>query len=415
MRDNPKVIRSWALFDWANSAFTTLVVTFIYATYFTRSFSTDETLSTAWWGRGVAVSAVLVAILSPVLGAAADRAGARKRFLVATTFTCVVGTAALAFVVPGGAGAVPLAITLFVIANVAFELGNVFYNAFLPDIASPARIGRVSGFGWALGYAGGLVCMAVALVGFVQPETPWFGLAKEGGANIRATNLLVAGWFLAFAVPLFRNVPEVRSGPVRFEPLAAFRTLGETFKDIRRHAHVFRFLLARLVYNDGLVTIFAFGGIYAANAFGFTLTEVLYFGVALNVAAGLGAYAFGFVDDRLGGKRTVMLSLLALTGAALLAVWAPTATWLWVAGILIGLFVGPNQSASRSLMARMVPEEKQGEFFGFFAFSGKATSFLAPLAYGEASRAFGSLRAGVATVVVFFVVGMVLLSRVQES
>lgn len=415
MRDNPKVIRSWALFDWANSAFTTLVVTFIYATYFTRSFSTDETLSTAWWGRGVAVSAVLVAILSPILGAAADRAGARKRFLVATTLTCVLGTAALAMVVPGSAGAVPMAITLFVIANVAFELGNVFYNAFLPDIASPARIGRVSGFGWALGYAGGLVCMAVALVGFVQPETPWFGLANDGGANIRATNLLVAGWFLVFALPLFRNVPEVRSGAVRFEPLAAFRALGATFRDIRRHAQVFRFLLARLVYNDGLVTIFAFGGIYAANAFGFTLTEVLYFGVALNVAAGLGAYAFGFVDDRLGGKRTVMLSLVALTGAALLAVWAPNATWLWAAGILIGLFVGPNQSASRSLMARMVPEEKQGEFFGFFAFSGKATSFLAPLAYGEASRAFGSLRAGVATVVVFFVVGMVLLSRVEES
>jgi UMF1 family MFS transporter len=256
--------------------------------------------------------------------------------------------------------------------------------------------------------------MAVALVGFVQPESPWFGLSRENGANIRATNLLVAVWFLVFAIPLFRNVPEAQSGAIRLEPGAAFRSLAATFRDVRHHAPVFRFLLARLVYNDGLVTIFAFGGIYAANAFGFTFTQVLYFGVALNVAAGLGAWLFGFVDDRLGGKRTVMLSLAALTGAALLAVWAPNATWLWVAGILIGLFVGPNQSASRSLMARMVPEEKQGEFFGFFAFSGKATSFLAPLAYGEASRAFGSLRAGVATVVIFFVVGMVLLARVQE-
>lgn len=414
-RDTPRVVWSWALFDWANSAFTTLVVTFIYATYFTTSFSPDPEQATAWWGRGVAISAVLVAVLSPVLGAAADRAGARKRFLAFTTLTCALGTVVLAFAVPGQPNAVPLAIGAFVVANVAFELGNVFYNAFLPNVASPARVGRISGYGWALGYAGGLACMAVALVGFVQPEFPWFGLSKVGGQNIRATNLLVAAWFLVFALPLFLNVPEARSGRVRFEPTAAFRALAATFRDLRRHAQVFRFLLARLVYNDGLVTIFAFGGIYAATTFGFTFSQVLTFGVVINVAAGLGAFAFGFLDDRVGGKRTVMLSLAALSVAAALAAWAPTATWLWVAAILIGIFVGPNQSASRSLMARMVPEEKQAEFFGFFAFSGKATSFLAPLAYGEATRAFGSLRAGVATVLVFFVVGMVLLSRVREG
>ena len=415
MRDSPKVVWSWALYDWANSAFTTLVVTFIYATYFTRSFGTDAEVTASWWGRAVSISAILVAVLSPVLGAAADRAGARKRFLALTTFLCIAGTAALAFVVPNTPNAVLLALTAFVVANVAFELGNVFYNAFLPVVASRERLGRVSGYGWALGYAGGLVCMAVALFGFIQPETPWFGLSREGGWNIRATNLLVAGWFLVFALPLFRNVPEHRTGPILFAPVAAFRELAGTFRELRRYREAFKFLLARLVYNDGLVTIFAFGGIYAASTFGFTPTQVLYFGIALNVAAGLGAYLFGFIDDRLGGKRTVMLSLVALSGAGALAAWAPNATWLWIAGILIGIFVGPNQSASRSLLARMVPEEKQGEFFGFFAFSGKATSFLAPLLYGEASRAFGSLRAGVATVLVFFVVGMVLLSRVKES
>lgn len=415
MRDTPKVVWSWALFDWANSAFTTLVVTFIYATYFTRTFDPDPELAAAWWGRAVSISAVVIALLSPVLGAAADRAGARKRFLLVTTLVCVAGTAVLAMVSPDSPNAVIIALTAFVIANIAFELGNVFYNSFLPEIASPGRIGRISGYGWALGYAGGLVCMAIALVGFVQPEVPWFGISTENGWNIRATNLLVAGWFLVFALPLFRNVPERSVGAVRFAPGEAFRALAATFRELRRYGEVFKFLLARLVYNDGLVTIFAFGGIYAANSFGLSFSEVLMFGVALNVAAGLGAFLFGFVDDRLGGKRTVMLSLLALSGATLLAVWAPSATWLWVAGILIGIFVGPNQSASRSLLARMVPEEKQAEFFGFFAFSGKATSFMAPLLYGEASRMFGSLRAGVATVLVFFVVGMVLLARVREN
>lgn len=415
MRDSPKVVWSWALYDWANSAFTTLVVTFIYATYFTRSFGTDPEVTASWWGRAVSISAILVAVLSPVLGAAADRAGARKRFLAVTTFFCIAGTAALAFVVPNTPNAVLMALTAFVVANVAFELGNVFYNAFLPVVASPERLGRISGYGWALGYIGGLVCMALALVGFIQPEVPWFGLSRDAGWNIRATNLLVAGWFLVFALPLFRNVPEVRTGSVTFAPMEAFRQLASTFGELRRYREAFKFLLARLVYNDGLVTIFAFGGIYAATTFGFTPNQVLYFGIALNVAAGLGAWLFGFIDDRVGGKRTVMFSLLALSMAGALAAWAPTATWLWVAGILIGIFVGPNQSASRSMLARMIPEEKQAEFFGFFAFSGKATSFLAPLLYGEASRTFGSLRAGVATVLVFFVVGMVLLSRVQEA
>jgi UMF1 family MFS transporter len=202
---------------------------------------------------------------------------------------------------------------------------------------------------------------------------------------------------------------------LRCEPVAAFRELAGTFRELKRYREAFKFLLARLVYNDGLVTIFAFGGIYAATTFGFTPNQVLYFGIALNVAAGLGAYLFGFIDDRVGGKRTVMFSLAALSVAGALAAWAPTATWLWISGILIGIFVGPNQSASRTMLARMVPEEKQAEFFGFFAFSGKATSFLAPLLYGEASRAFGTLRAGVATVLVFFVVGMVLLQRVKEE
>ncbi len=225
-RDVPRVVWSWALFDWANSAFTTLVVTFIYATYFTKSFGTDPELTASWWGRAVSLSALAIAILSPVLGAAADRAGARKRFLMVTTLVCVVGTTALAFVVPGTPHAVTLALGIFVVANIAFEIGNVFYNSFLSEIASPARIGRISGYGWGLGYAGGLVCMAVALVGFIQPAEPWFGISTANGWNVRATNILVALWFVVFALPLFLAVPERRKAELRFEPLAAFRELG---------------------------------------------------------------------------------------------------------------------------------------------------------------------------------------------
>jgi UMF1 family MFS transporter len=413
-RDVPRVVWSWALYDWANSAFTTLVVTFIYSTYFTKAMAPDEITGTAWWSRAVAVSGVLAAVLSPVLGAAADRAGARKRLLAASTALCVGATTLLAFVPPNLTNAALLALILYVIGDISFEVGYVFYNAFLPTIASPERIGRVSGYGWGLGYAGGLVCLGIALVGFVQPAVPWLSLPTEEGFNVRATNLLVAVWFLIFAVPLFLFVPEHRLACLRVDARAAFRELGQTLCAVSRYREILKFLLARLIFNDGLVTVFAFGGIYAAGTFGMSLSEVIFFGVVLNVASGLGAVVFGFVDDKIGGKKTIMVTLAALSVATAIAVWAPGRLWLWVAAILIGLFVGPNQSASRSLMGRFVPERHQAEFFGFFAFSGKVTSFLGPLVLGIVAEAFGSQRAGVATVVGFFVVGGLVLASVNE-
>jgi UMF1 family MFS transporter len=413
-RDVPTVVWSWALYDWANSAFTTLVVTFIYSTYFTKAMAPDEITGTAWWSRAVAVSALLTAILSPILGAAADRAGARKRFLAIATALSIGATTLLGFVPPGMANAGIIALMLFVIADISFETGYVFYNAFLPTIASPERIGRVSGYGWGLGYVGGLVCMAIALVGFVRPEVPWFGLSTEAGFNVRATNFLVAIWFLVFSIPLFLFVPERRLTGVRVDPGAALRELAQTARAIGRYREMVKFLIARLVFNDGLVTVFAFGGIYAAGTFGMSLSEVILFGVVLNLASGLGAFVFGFVDDKIGGKKTIVVTLVALIVATGIAVWAPTRLWFWIAGILIGLFVGPNQSASRSLMGRFVPERHQAEFFGFFAFSGKATSFLGPLLLGSVAQAVGSQRAGVATVIAFFVVGGVLLATVDE-
>ena len=291
----------------------------------------------------------------------------------------------------------------------------MFYNAFLPRIASPDRIGRVSGYGWGLGYVGGLVCMGIALVGFVRPEVPWFGISTVEGFNVRATNLLVAAWFGLFSLPLFVFVPDRRTDNVRLDVRGSIRELGATLREIARYREIVKFLIARLVFNDGLVTVFAFGGIYAAGTFGMSLSEVIAFGVVLNVAAGAGAFAFGFLDDKIGGKKTIMVTLAALAMATAMAVWAPDRTWFWTAGILIGIFVGPNQSASRSLMARFVPEKRQAEFFGFFAFSGKVTSFMGPILLGTVTSLFQSQRAGVATVVLFFVVGGLLMMTVNEQ
>jgi UMF1 family MFS transporter len=300
-----------------------------------------------------------VVLLSPVLGAMADRGGLRRTMLVLSSSLSIAAAAALTWVAPGTPHAALVAVALFVAGNVGFELGIVFYNAYLPDIASPERIGRISGYGWAIGYVGGLAALIVALVGFVQPEVPWFGLTKEAGFNIRATNLLVAAWFLVFALPFFVLAPGERAhGPTRVDVRGAFRELRATSRKVRTYTDAARLLLARLFYNDGLNTVYAFGGIYAAGTFGMSFSEILVFGIVLNVAAGLGAYLFGFVDDRIGGKRTVAISLVALTAATVLAVVAPSRGWLWVAGTLIGVFGGPNQAASRSLMGRFTPRDR---------------------------------------------------------
>jgi UMF1 family MFS transporter len=409
-----RAVWSWALFDFANSPFTTLVVTFVYGTYFTQAIASDPITGTALWSRAMTITALVVAICSPVLGALADRGGYRKPFVLMFTLICVVATASLYTVLPGQ---VLAALTLVVIANIAYEFSCVFYNAFLPDLAAPERIGRISGYGWGLGYLGGLLALLLALLLLVQPATPWFGFSREAGENIRATNLLVAIWFLVFSLPLFLWVSEDKSrisahGRVLADTVTQ---LARTFKQIRAHRQTVRFLVARLVYNDGLVTIFAFGGIYAAETFGFTLPEILIFGIVLNVTAGIGAVLMGHLDDRIGGKRTVIISLCGLIVATLIAVFAATKPWLWAAGVVIGMFTGPNQAASRSLMGRFVPPDLENEYFGFFAFSGKLTAFIGPLLLGLLTQWTGSQRAGVAVVLMMFVIGLALLFWVDEA
>lgn len=408
-----KAIVSWALYDFANSPFTTLVVTFVYATYFTQAIAADPIRGTALWSRGITTTAVVVALGSPVLGALADRGGYRKLFLVLMTLVCAGATTLLYFALPGQ---ILRALALVVVANIAFEFAGVFYNAFLPDVAPHERIGSVSGLGWGLGYFGGLAALVVALVALVEPATPWFGFSKVAGENVRATNLLVAVWYVVFSLPLFLWVREDRSrvsagGTVVAE---AFAQLKRTFAQVRRYRQTVRFIVARLFYNDGLVTVFAFGGIYAADTFRFSLQEVLIFGIVLNVAAGAGAIVLGLVDDKIGGKRTIIVSLIGLLIATALAVAATTRTWFWVAGILIGIFAGPNQAASRSLMGRFAPAEAENEFFGFFAFSGKLTAFIGPFLLGLVTEMSGSQRAGVSVVLGLFAVGFVLLLTVDE-
>jgi len=420
------------MYDFANQPFTTLVVTFIYGTFFTKVIAENEIVGTMLWSRGITITAIIVALLSPIMGAIADRGGYRKLYLIFWTWVSIIGALILWFPVEGQ---VVFALTAFIIGNVGFEMGGVFCNAFLPEITTKKNIGRVSGYGWSFGYVGGLVALAIALLLFVNPDIPIFNLDKTTHEHIRATNIMVALWFAIFSIPTFLYVNQEKRPKQKIKPMIieSIIQVRNTFRNVRQYKEMTKFLIARLIYNDGLITVFAFGGIYAAGTFGFSFQDILIFGIVLNVAAGLGAFMMGFLDDMIGGKSTIQISNVGLIIACIIAVSAPDRdlfnitlpilgsilitgkSMFWLSGILIGIFSGPNQSASRSLMARFVPKDRENEFFGFFAFSGKATAFMGPFLLGVLTQIFESQRYGIAVVILFLIVGFILLRSVDED
>lgn len=412
-----RALVAWGLFDWANSAYPTVIVTFVFAAYYTQGVAADAVSGTAAWGRAISLSGLAVALTAPFLGAIADQGGRRKPWLAALSLLCIAASAGLWWVRPEIAWA-GVALALVVVGNFAFESSMVFYNAMMPSLAPPERQGRLSGWAWGAGFAGGLGCLVVALVGFVQTETPWFGIGTEAAANVRAIGPLVALWFLVFGLPLFLFTPDRPAVPGRGAMAAirgGVRHLWRTLRRLPSTPAIARFLVARMIYTDGLLTLFAFGGVYASGVFGFSLAEVIQFGIALNVTAGLGAVAFAWIDDAIGPKPTIAISLICLIvfgGAILLT---ESVTWFWVFGLALGVFIGPAQAASRSFLSRLVGPDEAGEYFGLFALSGKATAFLGPAVLAAVTDATGSQRLGMATILAFFAAGLALLLTVRAG
>lgn len=412
MRKGPVI--AWSLFDFANSAFTTIIVTFVFAAYFAQGVAADDTTGAAQWSLAMALAGLAIAILSPIAGAIADQTGRRKPWLAGVSVVCVTATALLWFVRPEAADA-PFALVCVVIAAVGFEMGLLFYNAMLPSVAPPAMLGRISGWGWALGYLGGLVSLVVALFVFVQAETPPFGLDKASAEHVRATALLVAGWFAVFALPLFLFVKEDGArAPLAPAIGRGLAQLAATFRNLRAHGNTLKFLVAAMIYTDGVHTVFALGGVYAAVVFGMELSQVITLGIALNVTAGLGAFAFAWIDDRIGSKLTISISLVALIVSTLAVLLAPTAALFWVAALVMSTFFGPVQAASRTMMARLAPPEMRGEMFGLFSLSGKVTAFAGPALVGWIALATDSYRIGMAVIPVFLLAGLLILRGVKE-
>ena len=414
-RQHRRAVTAWCFYDWANSAYPTLIVTFVFATYFTDAVATDPITGTSQWGWMMSASGVALAVLAPVFGAIADFGGRRKPWIAVFTGIAVITAIALWWIEADPGFVVP-ALLLIAIGNTAFEFGQVFYNAMLPDLVGRGWLGRISGWAWGLGYAGGLVALGICLVLFIQPDPSPFGLAREDFEHVRITGPFIALWFTLFCLPMFIWTPDRPSGGASLAGAVrgGLASLRDTLSQLPRYRVIGRFLLARLLYIDGLNTLFVFGGIYAKETLRMTTAEVLMFAIYLNVAAGLGAALFGWVDERLGAKRTIMIAVGALTvfGAAILMV--DDKLWFYAVGCAIGIFIGPTQSASRTMMARLAPPELRTEFFGLFAFSGKVTAFLGPALVALVTDLTQNQRLGMATILVFFVAGLFVLWPLAE-
>ena len=399
---NSKEIISWSFYDFANQPYTTLIITFIYSAFFVNYIAPNETNGTFLWANAISITAICVGILSPILGAFADSGGYRKFFLIFFTILCSIFTALL--YIPDS-GDVFLALVLVILSNIAYELGTVFSNSYLIDLSNNKNVGRISGTAWGFGFVGGLIALFCALT-FFDVNIP---------NDIKLINIFVAIWFLFFSLPAFFFLKDRKKEKLLMSNvILSFKSLKITFKEIYKYKKILNFLIARLFYNDGLITIFALGGIYAVGSLDFSMREVLILGVVLNIFAAIGSFTFGYIEDRIGVKNVINISLLILIFATLLAFIAPWTNFpkeiFWLAGVLLGTMIGPNQSCSRSFMSQIIPIEKKNEFFGFFALTGKATSFLGPLLFGIITT-LHSQQFALLSVVVFFILGYIIFNR----
>lgn len=404
----------WCLYDWANSPFATLISTFVFATYFTQQVAETPLQGASDWAWAAGISGFLIAILAPLTGAIADHGGCRKCWLAAVTIGLCGICSAMWWVTPDPSS-VYLALILYIIGNILFETGQAYYNAMLGDVAPPTHIGRLSGWGWALGYAGGLIALLISLFILILPETPPFGLDKSLSEPIRMTGPFVAIWLALFCIPLFlwvhlTNRPAL---PVWAMVQKAMGSLWQTVTSLPNQPLIGRFLIARLFYTDGLTTLFAMGGIYAAQKLGLSTTEVLIFGIAITGSAGIGSAIFAFLDDLWGPKKVILVGLVILLIGSICLLLIEQQILFYAAAMVIGICFGPIQASSRSLMTHIVPPDLKTEYFGLYAMSGKATAFLGPLLVALMTELGGSLTIGMASILIFIIIGAVLLYTIS--
>ena len=395
-----KNIFGWVMYDFANSSFTTIIVTVIYSVYFRNVVVNQGELGTALWGRAISISMLMVAVTAPIFGAVADFSRAKKKFLFYNCYLTVIFTALLFFV---HAGDIVKGMIFFIIANFAFNSGNVFYNALLPDVASRNEMGKVSGWGWAVGYIGGLAALLLILP---LVHNNW----------IRLVFPTVAAFFGIFAIPTFILLKEIKKPSKRTNYLrTALIRIKQSYKNIKNFRELIKFIISYLIYNDGIIVVISFAAIYGATRFGMDTKQLITYFVIANVTSMIGALVFGYIFDKIGAKKTISITIIIWIAVVIWAFMCKSIKEFYFIGMLAGIAIGSSQSSSRAMLALLTPDSKMAEFFGFYSLTGRVASILGPLVYGEIARITGEQKWAILSVVLFFIVGVIILQTVDEE
>jgi UMF1 family MFS transporter len=392
----------WTLFDFANSSFATIVVAFVYAVYFKKVVAMDKPIGDFYWSTSINISMIVVAVLSPVLGAAADFYGNKKKYLAVFTTICVTATALLYFVTEGMIAA---GMIIFIIANIGFQAGLGFYDAFLKEITVPENYNKVSSAGYAIGYLGSLAALAAV---FILQNSP------------RLTFPVCSAMFVIFSLPIFSFVKEQRNNlPQNGNQIFNFVKIGikrtsQTIRNVREYSNLRKYLLAYFLYIDGVNTVIFFSAIYAQTTLDFSIPELVIFFVIVQVTALVGSFLFGYLADKFGTKRILGVTILGWVILILTVFLSSGKTSFMVIGVFAGFFLGSSQALSRSFMSMLVPDQKKTEFFGFYSLFEKTSTILGPFTFGLVSWLTGNQRIAVLSIAVFFILGYMLLNKVNE-
>lgn len=402
-------IFGWAMFDFANSSYTTVILTVAFGVFFSKLVAPPGQ-GDALWGSAIALSNLIVMVASILVGAVADGAAKKKVFLFVTYLGCVVGTASLGLI---GPGQVTLALVLVIVSNIAFSLGENLTASFLPELSTPKNIGKISGLGWGLGYVGGILSVIA-----IQPLLKG-GYTVENLANLQLAWLVTAGFFLVAGSITFLLVREraVATPGVAWSAHAreGLKRIRETMAEIGHFRELTRFLTAFFCYQAGLASVFLFSGLYVTQTLGFEPAEQALLFIVMNLSGAIGAIGFGFIQDRLGALRTVRWTLLFWVVVTVGAYLSQTKGQFWIVGTCAGLGMGSLQSASRALVGLFSPVAKTGEFFGFWGLAGKGAYVVGPLVFGWLSSTTGSQRIAILSTAGFFLLGFLLIGRVDEA
>ncbi|CUS78427.1 MFS transporter, UMF1 family [Candidatus Kryptonium thompsonii] len=398
----------WTLFDFANTSFSILILTTAYSVYFREVVVGNSAIGDFLWGLAFSISMFVVALISPFLGAIADHSSNKKFFLFIFTYLCIVSTGLMFFVERGD---VVLGMVLLILANIGFEGGLVFYDAFLPEITSERSYGRVSGYGFAMGYVGSFASL-LFVYPFLKGE-----FTAENMTNVRLSFVIASLFFFVFSLPFFLLIKERKvdlSKDISYFKVGLER-VKSTFRNATRYKNIGNFLLSYFIYADGINTVIIFASIFARHTLNFSLVEILTFFLSVQSTAILGSVIFGIIADSIGQKKTLSITLLMWVATAIGAYFCTDKISFYIIGFIAGAAMGSSQSTSRSLMSKIIPPEKKTEFFGFYSFFGKSSAILGPLVFGFVSSITGSQRIAVISVALFFVVGLILLQRVREE